>query len=77
MEKIIEGKYIVAARSEWTSEMIPLIASDFSGIAEQFAAYWTQENHQIFHRPTTAGVYDGKTGQLLIGYRDGERIKLR
>lgn len=77
MAEIIKQNYIVAASSEWTAEMVPLIAADFQGIAEQFAQYWTKETYRIFQKPCQAGVYDGKTGILLTGYRNGERVNLQ
>lgn len=77
MAEIIAQNYIVAASSEWTAEMVPLIAADFQGIAEQFAQYWTRETYRIFRKPCQAGVYDGKTGQLLTGYKNGERIQIK
>lgn len=72
----IVGKYIVASGAEWTTDMIPLIAADFQGIAEQFAEYWTKENFRIFGKPSSAGVYDGRTGKLLTGYKNGQKIPI-
>lgn len=71
----IVGKYIVEVPAEWTSDMVPLIAADYQGIAEWFAKWWTWENFRIFKTASKAGVYDAKTGKLLVGYVNGERIR--
>lgn len=71
---IIEPQYVVMAAVEWSADMIPLAAMEMQGIANDFAIYWTEHNHRIFGRSFSAGVYEGKTGKLLIGYRDGEII---
>lgn len=73
-QTVIKSNYIVMAKEEWCPDMTPLIAAEFRGIAEQFAAYWTETNHKIFRRTCQAGVYDGQTGQLLTGYKDGQII---
>lgn len=72
---VIEINYIVMSKEEWSSEMIPLIAAEYRGIAEQFAIYWTESTHKTFNRTSQAGVYDAHTGELLTGYKNGEIIK--
>lgn len=73
-ETVIKSNYIVMSKEEWSAEMIPLITAEFRGIAEQFAAYWTETTSKTFDRNSQAGVYDGHTGELLTGYRNGEII---
>lgn len=76
MEKVIKQNYIVAASSEWTPEMIPLAAMDSQGIAEQFAEWWTKDTFRIFRKSCQAGVYDGQTGQLITGYKNGQKVPI-
>lgn len=71
----IVGRYIVEAPADWTSEMVPLIASDFQGYAEWFAEHWTRENFRIFQTTSKCGVYDAETGRLIVGYQNGEKIR--
>lgn len=71
---MIEPRYIVMAVMEWSADMIPLAAMEMQGIADDFAIHWTKEHHEIFHKTCSAGVYDGITGKLLTGYRNGELI---
>lgn len=71
---IIEPRYIVMAAVEWSADLMPLAAMEIQGIADDFAIYWTENHHRIFHRTYSAGVYDAITGKLLTGYRNGEII---
>lgn len=73
-EPVIKQNFVVMSKEEWTAEMVPLIAAEFRGIAEQFAAYWTETHHNLLGRNSIAGVYDGITGELLNGYRNGTEI---
>ena len=71
---IIKTEYIVMSKEEWSADMVPLIAAEFRGVAEQFAAYWTDTHHRTFNRNCQAGVYDAHTGELLTGYKNGSII---
>ena len=76
MAEIIKQNYIVAASSEWTAEMVPLAAMDSQGIAEQFARWWTEDTWRIFRKSCQAGVYNGQTGKLITGYKNGQKIPI-
>ena len=74
MAEIIKQNYVVMAQEEWSADPVPIIAAEWEGIANQFAIYWTESNHRTFGRISQAGVYDGRTGELITGYRNGEII---
>ena len=73
-ETVIKQNFVVMSKENRTAEIIPLIAAEFRGIAEQFAAYWTETHHNLLGCNGVAGVYDAHTGELLTGYKNGEII---
>ena len=77
IDDVIKCNYIIMYTMSWTDgEMLPLCTTELLFDAETIARIWTQEQYHWTKTTYNAGIYSAKTGKLIAGYSNGERIEL-